>query len=172
MPCLLLEPTFKKKKSLYEAAGVASSINAAPKPAGENKSTDTRPNWILINELYGTTTLLYFALSIIFLVVLGIVGYFSLQIPISGLKNNNEGWISFVVILVGTFITFNGSKYRLFLQGINKVALLQRNQAIISIVTILFASLSTSILAFNAWIAFLAELAVAIDVARAAVLVA
>lgn len=94
------------------------------------------PNWNLIHRLYSTTALLYFFLSIFLIIVLCILGYFSLQIPFNDLLNRNEGWYSFAIVLTAIFINFNGSKYRLFLQGINKVALIQRNQAIVNILTI------------------------------------
>ena len=103
-----------------------------------NKSDKSNtPNWNLINKLYSTTTLLYFILSIVLIIIMGILGYFSLKIPIDSLLNESEGWYSFIIVLTGIFINFNGSKYRIFLQGINKVALIQRNQSILGILTVI-----------------------------------
>ncbi|GAL65301.1 hypothetical protein JCM19301_3761 [Jejuia pallidilutea] len=105
-------------------------------------SESSAPNWKLIEKLFSTTALLYLILSFFLIVIIGLVGYFSLQIPIDNLTNKKIGWLSFITVLIAIFINFNGSKYRLFLQGINKVALIQRNQAIISTVTILLSSLT------------------------------
>ena len=103
-----------------------------------NKSDKSNiPNWNLINRLYVTTSLLYFILSIVLIIIVGIIGYFSLKIPIDNLLNKSEGWYSFIIVLTAIFINFNGSKYRIFLQGINKVALLQRNQSIVAILTVI-----------------------------------
>lgn len=131
-------------RAFSHAYGGASKILIHKSNNGAKKIEDIKsdePNWSLIQKLYSTTSYLYFILSIILVIVIGIIGYFSLQIPVGSLLNKNEGWISFAIILIGVFISFNGSKYRLFLQGINKVALLQRNQAIVSTLTIIIASI-------------------------------
>jgi len=112
------------------------------KEKGDNREEidEPKPNWKLIEIIYNNTKVLYFLLSIILVILFGIIGYYSLKIPIHNLSNIKSGWLSFVIILIGIFFNFNGSVYRLFLQGINEVAVLQRNQAIISIITVLAAS--------------------------------
>lgn len=128
-------------RAISHAYGGANKINIfknSEEQATKNKINKSNiPNWNLIHKLYSTTSFLYFVLSIVFIIVLGFLGYFSLIIPIDNLLNKNDGWYSFIIVLIGIFINFNGSKYRLFLQGINKVALIQRNQAIVSVSTII-----------------------------------
>jgi len=132
-------------RAISHAYGGAFKINIfknAEEQVTENeKCKINSPNWILIHKLYRTTSFLYLILSIVLLIMLGILGYFSLKIPIDNLVNKNDGWYSFIIILTGIFINFNGSKYRLLLQGINKVALIQRNQVIVSILTIIASAI-------------------------------
>ncbi|NHZ85159.1 MAG: hypothetical protein GWP19_04685 [Planctomycetia bacterium] len=128
-------------RAISHAYGGANEIIIHKNVKAEDKSKSSEPNWFLIQRIFGTTSILYFLLSISLIIITGIIGYFALQIPINNLLNKNDGWISFVIILIGIFIKFNGNKYQLFLQGINKVALLQRNRAVITTLTVIVASI-------------------------------
>ena len=127
-------------RAISHAYGGALEILIHKKISLEN-NVSTKPNWVLIQKIFTTTSFLYFLLSIILVISFSIIGYYSLNIPISRLEIHQDGWISFGIILIGIFIKFNGSKYQIYLQGINQVALLQRNIAIISSITIVAASI-------------------------------
>jgi len=89
-------------------------------------------NWNLIERSDATTKKILLYTGLAFILFLTIAGYFTLKKPIGFTINQDEAWISFVLILITTFIRFNGNRYSIFLQGVNNMAMLRRWEAIIS----------------------------------------
>ncbi|HBE39801.1 MAG TPA: hypothetical protein DDW27_01080 [Bacteroidales bacterium] len=99
------------------------------------------PNYDLLERSDAATRHLLFYTSLVFILVISISGYFALKRPISLTVEQNSAWIAFGLILITTFIRFNGNRYSIFLQGVNHVAMLRRWEAIISVLSI-FSGLS------------------------------
>jgi O-antigen/teichoic acid export membrane protein len=95
------------------------------------------PNYDLLERSDAATRYLLFYTSLIFILVISISGYFTLKKPISLTIEQTNAWIAFVLILITTFIRFNGNRYSIFLQGVNHVAMLRRWEAIISVLSII-----------------------------------
>jgi len=90
-------------------------------------------NYELLERADNATRLILFYTGLVFILIISIDGYFSLKKPIGFTTDPGEAWISFILILITTFIRFNGNRYMIFLQGVNKVAMLRRWEAIISV---------------------------------------
>ncbi len=112
----------------------------------ENIKRTEGVNWNLLERADNATKQVLLFTSLVFILVISVAGYFTLKKPISFTLDQNEAWISFVLILITTFIRFNGNRYMIFLQGVNKVAMLRRWEAIISVLSIIsgfFVAIST-----------------------------
>ncbi len=94
------------------------------------------PNYDLLERSYTATRYLLFYTSLAFIVIISISGYFTLKKPISLTIEQGNAWIAFGLILITTYIRFNGNRYSIFLQGVNQVAMLRRWEAIISLFSI------------------------------------
>ncbi len=94
-------------------------------------------NWELLERADNSTRLVLFYTGLAFIIIISAAGYFTLRKPISFTLDPGEAWISFILILITTFIRFNGNRYMIFLQGVNKVAMLRRWEAIISVLSII-----------------------------------
>lgn len=81
---------------------------------------------------------IYFFLSICFLFVLIIIGYFVLRHPVNLLTYPNEGWTSWMIIVASTTYTLSFGYYQVFLEGINKVALVQRTIGLVNLIGLPF----------------------------------
>lgn len=88
----------------------------------------------------------YIFLSLFYLFVLVLLGFFALDKPIAALVNPNEGWISWLIIILTTTLTLSFGYYQVLLEGINKVALVQR---IIGIVNLLGVPVILGVLFLN-----------------------
>ena len=95
------------------------------------------PNYDLLERSDAATSYLLFYTSLIFIIFISIIGYLTLKKPISLTIDQYNAWIAFILILVTTFIRFNGNRYSIFLQGVNKVAMLRRWETIISVLSII-----------------------------------
>ena len=95
------------------------------------------PNYDLLERSYTATRYLLFYTSLAFIIIISISGFFTLKKPISLTIEQDNAWIAFGLILITTYIRFNGNRYTIFLQGVNQVAMLRRWEAIISVLSII-----------------------------------
>lgn len=104
------------------------------------------PNWELVERIYATTSKMFLYLAFLFTVAFLIFGFLGLKKPISLTNESIYGWLSFAVVVVVTFFNIYYSKYNIFLQGVNKIALLRRWETFFSLGSIvaLFIVLSVS----------------------------
>ncbi len=91
------------------------------------------PNWPVIEKIVSTMYTIYAYLTPVVLLVLVVVGTLGLIKPVSYTEDTQAGWISWIVILITTTLVFRGTIYTNYLQGINKIALLRRWQAIFAL---------------------------------------
>jgi len=116
------------------AMGGASDISGFGKDARGPRTNG--PNYDLLERSDSATKYLLFYTSLAFIILIAISGYFTLKRPISFTIEQSDAWIAFGLILVTTFIRFNGNRYSIFLQGVNHVAMLRRWETIISVLSI------------------------------------
>lgn len=116
------------------AMGGASDISDFGKSGKINRTNG--PNYDLLERSNTATKYLLFYTSLIFIFFITIAGYFTLKKPISLTIEQDNAWIAFGLILITTFFRFNGNRYSIFLQGVNRVAMLRRWETIISILSV------------------------------------
>jgi len=90
-------------------------------------------NLLELEKILNVIKPLYLILSILFVFLLSIMGYYFLDKPISMMENSSEGWSAWYIVLISSGIILYLNFYQVFLDGINKIALVQR---IISIVNL------------------------------------
>ncbi len=74
-----------------------------------------------LSELYTLNRLVFLIISIVYIFILFIVGYFGLKKPISYLDNPSSGWIAWYILIGAHFIRILCYTYPVFLQGMNKM---------------------------------------------------
>jgi hypothetical protein len=105
-------------------------------------SQPNRPNWAIMEKLYGNVGLVYLITSIFVFFALIIGGSLALHNPISNVHSNSSRlWISWLVVCVGVPVSFYGRKYDSLLKGMNYVSLVNRYNIVFS----LFGTLSLAI---------------------------
>lgn len=90
------------------------------------------------SEIFSLMKYVYIYITLIYFIFILIIGYFTLTKPISFLENPNDGWLSFLIIVFCSSITIFLGFYQIFLEGLNKVALVQRTFSIINFFGIFF----------------------------------
>lgn len=90
------------------------------------------------SKIFSLMKYTYVWITIIYIIFILITGYFILRKPISFLENPNDGWFSFLVVVFCSSITIFLGFYQIFLEGLNKVALVQRAFSVINFFGIFF----------------------------------
>lgn len=90
------------------------------------------------NQIFNLMRLVYLFLSVVFLIVLILVGYFGLTKPINALSVPSDGWYAWYMVLFSATVTLSLGYFRVFLEGIGKVALVQRILGIVNLVGLCF----------------------------------
>ena len=85
------------------------------------------------SEIFSLMKYVYIYITIIYFILILIIGYFTLSKPISFLENPNDGWLSFLIIVFCSSITIFLGFYQIFLEGLSKVALVQRTFSIVKL---------------------------------------
>jgi hypothetical protein len=93
---------------------------------------------IELSRIYFLMKRIYAFLSFIFFIILMLIGIFVLNKPIESLTTQNNGWIAWSIVVISTTITLIFGYYRVFLLGINKVALVQRIVGLVNIIGLIF----------------------------------
>jgi len=91
-------------------------------------------NTTQLNKILNIMKPIYFGLSILFFIILYLVGHFFLTTPISMMSNYNDGWIAWYIVLISSTFILYFNFYQVFLDGINKVILVQRIIAIVNFI--------------------------------------
>ncbi|WP_010583541.1 hypothetical protein [Schlesneria paludicola] len=88
------------------------------------------PNWSLLRRILSTMSVIYTRLSFGILFFLGIAGTALLWRPISETSNPLDAWAAWGFVLLTICITFWGNYLVAFLQGVDRIAVLRRAEAI------------------------------------------
>jgi hypothetical protein len=142
----------------YAFAG-ASDIGTFSSDTPAEQGVEAGPNMSLLNQIVSMMNYLYRRLTVVLLILMGTFGTWSMMKPIKEASNQKEAWISWAIVLVVSCISFYGKLYMNFLEGLFKIALVRRVEAITSIGTIVtsiivlftFPSLLNLIIANQAW---------------------
>lgn len=90
-------------------------------------------NWDLIAKIYSTMTLVYRWLSLFYFILLASLGSWALIKPIENIESKESGWIAWIIILLVSIIKLYGDIFSNYLEGLNKIALVRRIEALTSI---------------------------------------
>ena len=99
-----------------------------------NQEVKQEVNWSEINSLLFHMKVIFFVLSLFYLVIFGAIGYILMKVPIQALSNTYEGWLSFFTVLFFSSINLYLNSYSVFLQGMKKVHLTQRVMGLCNLV--------------------------------------
>jgi hypothetical protein len=95
------------------------------------------PNWSLIERIVSTMRMIYERLSIVLTVIMGVLGTWSLMIPVASLEQSSDAWMAWAVLLLVSGYRFYGTIYQNYLEGLNQIALVRRLEAITSVASII-----------------------------------
>lgn len=126
-------PTFTRLIA-YAMGGVERIGVPSPSPAG---SLRRDPNWALVERIWSTMRVIYWRVTIAAVVLLGLLGTWALVRPMRVLENPNRGWTAWGVVLVVSGSVLWANVFGAYLQGLNKVALFRRWEALTSLCAIL-----------------------------------
>lgn len=76
----------------------------------------------------------YVFLASLYLLVLILFGFMVLEKPISALTYPNNGWLAWLIIMSTTTVSLVFGYYQVLLEGVNKVALVQRIRGIVNLI--------------------------------------
>ena len=139
------------------AKGGVESLSLINISSGNDK---LEPNTKLIGQIYSSMRFIYlFLLGILFLII-SIFGTLSLKIPISKIEDQESAWVAWWIIVFVSCIKLYGNIYANLLDGLNKVALVRRWEALTSIAGIInsifflisFKSLLALVIANQLWV--------------------
>ena len=117
-------------------------------------------NWSLVARIFSMMRTIYKRLTLVFISLLITAGSWSMNRPISLVEDQQEAWIAWGVIILISSIKFYGTIYANYLEGLNKIALVRRWEALTSIGSIVssilalifFKSLIALVIANQFWI--------------------
>lgn len=116
------------------AYGGAKDLNGQ---VDRNEEEIAEPNIILLQKIVSTMMYVYKRLVAIIFIIMAIFGTWAMIKPISAVANINEAWFSWVVIVITSCVYFFSKVYLNFLEGIFKIALVRRIEALTSLGSIL-----------------------------------
>jgi hypothetical protein len=123
-------------------------------------SEEHQANWPLVARIFSMMRYIYKRLTLVFFILLLTAGSWAMMRPVSMVEHQQEAWIAWAVIIVISSVKFYGTIYANYLEGLNKIALVRRWEALTSIGSIMtsilalifFKSLITLIIANQFWI--------------------
>lgn len=133
-------------QTFIRAIAYSTSGNQTSKAGDNFNSVDSAWKYekkysVEINEVIATMHTIYFRIGIAAFLILGLFGSLVLAAPIADYADQPESWYAWLVVLVTTSISVWGGKYSALLQGVNKIALFRKWEAITSTVSILTSAI-------------------------------
>lgn len=126
-------PTFARV--IGYGMGGANEIEDIHSKNNSDKPSSSSPNWIFIERVCSTMNVIYFRLSLLFLVFL-LVATLLLIKPIAEMSDQSIGWMSWIFIIFSSTITFKNVSYMSYLHGTNHIAIQRRSETFILILSI------------------------------------
>ncbi len=128
---ILIDVGFSPTFSRIIAYGMGgANIDDLKSPKEQNNG---QPNWDTLEAICSEMKVIYAKLCLLWPMLLVVFGTLALLKPISHVQNTLSAWLAWGIILVVSTVSLRGNIYSAYLQGVNKIALLQRWQAITSL---------------------------------------
>ncbi|AUD04466.1 polysaccharide biosynthesis protein [Spirosoma pollinicola] len=147
------------------AMGGATEITSVVSVKTPNKLSNT-PNWELIGKVYANMSHIYSWLTIAVILIMITLGSWSMLRPISFVKDNGSAWVAWGVIIIASAYRFYGSIYSNYLEGLNKIALVRRWEALTSTASITCCIIALTINDSLLLLVFINQLWVILSVVR------
>jgi len=112
------------------AYGMGGAINIRDFRDYRYKNNNENPNWQTISNVVSTMYAIYNKLFWLAFFLLSTLGSIILWKPISQLLEVSNAWLAWLVIIISSTILIRGNIYSAYLQGLNKIALFRRWEAI------------------------------------------
>ena len=130
-------------RAYAHASGGAKAIkNYKDEDIEKHDNTIKEINWNLIEQIYSTVKYICIGLSILFVLLLSIFGTLFVDRLINLVSNPSEAWIAWVIIIIATGINVYGSRYSIFIKGMNEIPLFMRWQTLFSVLSIITSSIA------------------------------
>ena len=127
-------PTFTRLIA-YAMGGV---VRISDVPLIVRESADRpEPNWVLVERIWSTMRVIYWRVTLLAVLFLATFGTWSLIRPMRALADPGRGWAAWGIVLIVSGGSLWASAFGAYLQGLNKVALFRRWEALTSIGAIL-----------------------------------
>jgi hypothetical protein len=97
-----------------------------------NNSIEGKPNWSLMNRIYGTINTTYLSLGLLVVVVILSVTYFSVHKIIDQSNHELTLWIAYGIFTLSVYFQFLSKKFDAVIIGTNHIALINRWNIIIN----------------------------------------
>lgn len=104
---------------------------------GVEQIVEMQPNLKLLTNIVSTMKYIYCRLTLVVFFLMIIFGTWSMAKPILNSSYSVQSWISWIIVVFVSCIGFYGKIYLNFLEGLNKIALVRRVEALTSIGSIL-----------------------------------
>lgn len=90
------------------------------------------PNWRAVERICGTMRVIYTRLTGVATLLLLTVGTLTVARPIGVLDAPGAGWVAWGLVVVASLVILRGNMYSAYLQGLNRVALVRRWEAVMN----------------------------------------
>ncbi len=129
------------------------------KASSDTFAKTSPPNWDGIGKILQNMNHVYFYLTFVILTMIAITTLLLIR-PINLTAETSSSWISWVVIAAGSIISLRGSVFMCYLEGINKIALVRRWDALFGflgilsnfMVLLLFGNLISLVISSQFWL--------------------
>jgi hypothetical protein len=125
-------PTFVRFMSY--ALGGARSLQPAVVELGT--STSGQPNLCLMGKVVGAMRQVYRWLTMLLFLAIGFLGTAAVRKQIQTLDSPEEGWLAWILVAMVTIFAFWATQFSVYLQGINRIAMLRRWEALFNLMGI------------------------------------
>ena len=127
-------PTFARVLA-YALGGMAPDQLKDLRQSVDN--TGGEPNWDTVAQICATMRVVYTRLTLVAMAALGTLGTWAVVRPIAQSPDAEAAWAAWGVILLGSTVMLRGNTFSAYLQGMNRIALLRRWEALTSLGAIL-----------------------------------
>jgi hypothetical protein len=127
-------PTFTRL--IAYAMGGSSRVGETAESRGGPRGS-SGPNWNVVEAIWSSMRVLYWRVTALAVVFLGVLGTLSLLKPMAALEDQRSGWMAWAIVLSVSGAGLWANAFAAYLQGVNQVALFRRWEALTSLGAIL-----------------------------------
>ena len=127
-------PTFERVLAYALGGAAPDQLKALRQPV---EQADGEPNWQMVAQICATMRVVYTRLTLVAVAALGTLGTWAVVRPIAQSPDAEAAWMAWGVILLGSTVMLRGNTFSAYLQGMNRIALLRRWEALTGLGAIL-----------------------------------